>query len=377
MSIPWKEDEAPPKRVLGGLVGTEIFWRDHAKWLEESGYKLRTRYQPSWVPPWADTKKYSGDFEDGQLHIFGHIMDAIRVSDGADVMLKQLEYSLHPFEAEIGQLLSSPPLSDSPDNHCIPFSENIPIPDVEGWSLLVMPLLRRFDNPRFDVFSEAVDFFRQVLTGLRFMHQNNVAHRDINSNNVMMDATPLYLEPYHPVRINNKRDWSGPARHYTRTQRPVKYYLIDFGLSRQYAPEDKAPLEDIIIGGDKSVPEFQNPVEPCNPYNTDVYCMGNMVRTEFMQKMYGFEFMQPLVADMVVDTPSARPTMGVAVERFEGIVAKLSKRKLQSRIVYRDESFLNTLFLDLVFWFRRLYRFLGVGLVRRLGLLLNTLLRRS
>jgi len=354
MSIPWKLDEDPPEGEPGSLIGTEIFWRDHAEWLEESGYQLRARYQPSWIPPSQWAKAYFGRFEDGQTHQFGHIMDAIRISDGAYVMLKQLKHSGHPFEIEIGQFLSSPPLSASPDNRCIPISENIPISDVEDWSLLVMPLLRPFDDPRFEAFSEAVYFFRQVLIGLRFMHQNNVAHRDINSNNVMMDATPLYPEPYHPVRLNRKRDWSGQARHYTRAQHPVKYYFIDFGLSRRYAQEDTAPLEDIIVGGDKSVPEFQNSVEPCNPYYTDVYCIGNMIRTEFLQKMHGFEFMQPLVNDMVLDTPSARPAMDVVVERFKEIVAGLPKQTLQSRIVYRDESFLDTLFLDLVYWSRRL-----------------------
>jgi len=286
-------------------------------------------------------------------------MDAIRISDGAYVMLKQLKQSVNPFEVSIAQYLTSPPLSESLDNHCLPISENLPIPDVEDWSLAVMPLLRRFDRPRFDVFSEAVDFFRQIFIGLRFMHQNHVAHRDIIGNNIMMDAALMYLVPYHPVRLHKTRDWSGTARYYTRAQRPVKYYLIDYGLSRRYAPEDKAPLEDLLFGGDRSAPEFWA-ANPCNPYHLDVYCMGNVVRTDFMQKMRGFEFMESLVAGMVRDSPSDRPTMEVVVEQFEAIVASLMKKKLQSRIVYRDESFLQTLFLHLLHWLRRM-RLLRIG----------------
>jgi len=358
MSIPWKPEEEPPTKELCSIFGTERFWRDHAVWLEESGYKLRARYQPSWVPSWTNTETYYGSFEDSESHQFGHIMDAIRVSDGAYVMLKQLKHEFHPFEVEIGQFLSSPELLASPDNHCVPFSANITIHDVEGWSLLVMPLLREFNDPRFETFSEAVDFFKQALIGLRFMHQNNVAHRDVNFNNVMMDASPLYPEPYHPVRTYKKRDWTGTARHYTRTERPVKYYFIDFGLSRRYSAEDKDPRQAIIIGGDKSVPEFQNSTEPCNPYHTDVYCMGNLVRTEFMQEMYGFDFMRPLVDDMVLKTPSDRPTMDSVVIRFEDIVAKLPADKLQSRIVYRDEFFLTIVFVNVKQWYLRVVEFL-------------------
>jgi len=359
MSIPWKRDQIPPTRKPGDLLATEIFWRDHAVWLEtEERYKLRARYQPSWVPSWTNSKKFFGSFEDSEFHHFGQIMDAIRVSDGAYVLLKQLEHKVHPFEVEIGQFLSSPELLASSDNHCVPFSDNITIPDVEGWSLLVMPLLREFDDPRFQNFSEAVDCFRQLFTGLRFIHQNNVAHRDVSRNNVMMDASPMYPEPYHPVRLEMKRDWSGLVKGHTRTERPVKYYFIDFGLSRHYSPEDKDPRENIIIGGDKSPPEFQNPTEPCNPYHTDVYCMGNLVRTEFLQTMYGFGFIQPLVDDMVLDTPSERPTMDSVVIRFEELVAELPKHKLQSRIVYRDEPLFTTLLLDVEHWCLRAVEFL-------------------
>jgi hypothetical protein len=101
--------------------------------------------------------------------------------------------------------------------------------------------------------------------------------------NIMMDAAPLYPEPYHPSTIDWKRDMSGSAKPLTRTQRPVKYYLVDFGISRRYNAEDGVPLEEQIFGGDKTVPEFQNSSEPCNPFPTDVYYLGNMIRKDFLQ----------------------------------------------------------------------------------------------
>jgi hypothetical protein len=81
--------------------------------------------------------------------------------------------------------------------------------------------------------------------------------------NIMMDASCLYTKPFHPIERGRLRDLSdriwlpGGLKHYTRTERPVKYYFIDFGLSRRYNPNDGPPLELPIFGGDKTAPEFQ------------------------------------------------------------------------------------------------------------------------
>jgi hypothetical protein len=97
-----------------------------------------------------------------------------------------------------------------------------------------------------------------------------------------MDANPLYPIPYHPCETDMRRDFKGEAKHKTRTQRPVKYYLTDFGISRRYEP-DTIPLEDPIWGGDKTVPEFQTSDEPRNPFPTDIYYLGNLIREDFLK----------------------------------------------------------------------------------------------
>jgi hypothetical protein len=106
--------------------------------------------------------------------------------------------------------------------------------------------------------------------------------------NIMMDAGPLFPKPYHPVDTSRLRDFSdnrwflGDPKHYTRTQRPVKYYFTDFGISRHYNPDDGPPLEDPILGGDKTVPEFRVSLDACNPFPTDVYYLSNMIRKTFL-----------------------------------------------------------------------------------------------
>ncbi|KAJ6629476.1 hypothetical protein B0H10DRAFT_1987354 [Mycena sp. CBHHK59/15] len=311
----------------------ELFWSDHCDWLKEKGYILRPRYQPGWVPTWIATKKSMLECEDRQTYPRDVVMDATRISDGAFVMLKYIKLEVHPHEVEIGTWFSQEPQASDPDNHCVPIFDVLDVPDVPGRQIIVMPLLRNYDKPRFDTFGEAVEFFSQIFKGLRYMHRNNVAHRDCMSLNIMVDATPLYPIPYHPVNEAMKRDYSGRVSHLTRTQRPVKYYLTDFGISRRYPPGVRAPLEPIIEGGDRTVPEFKRTKDgrlpqECDPFPTDVYYMGNLIRkdfingTHFVKRKLGFEFMLPLMNDMF-KTILLRPTMD----------------ELRSRVVMVDDDF--------------------------------------
>ncbi|KAJ7252088.1 hypothetical protein B0H12DRAFT_1202638 [Mycena haematopus] len=333
----------------------EIFWRDHQVWLQECGYMLRPRYRPDWVPSWLGTEKDPEDFEDDLPIKRPVILDAVRMRDNRDVCLKKINIDTHPFEHEIGIFFSSGPRANDPRNHCVPILETLQVPDDEKLTIIVLPLLREYSEPKFDTFGEAIDFFSQIFEGLKFMHDHNVAHRDCNAFNIMMDGSQMYPEGFHPRAPKKKRDfYSGKAKFYTRTQRPPKYYLIDFGLSRRYETRDPPPLEPPIFGGDKSVPEHrftlngiprlptdeivkeEVPPEPCDPFPTDIYYLGNLIRLDFLQKRrkYGFGFsMKALADDMLAEDPAQRPTIDEVVQRFTAIRNRLSSWKLRCRIV--------------------------------------------
>jgi hypothetical protein len=136
------------------------------------------------------------------------------------------------------------------------------------------------------------------------MHDHRVAHRlvyplqssrkvpdsdspdsDCCANNMMFDPSDMYPDLYHPVRTERKRDFKGKAKHFSRTQRPPKYYLIDLGLSRRYEGDIASVVEPVIIGGDRTAPEHarDRAATPCNPFQTDVYYIGNMVRENFIR----------------------------------------------------------------------------------------------
>lgn len=178
--------------------------------------------------------------------------------------------------------------------------------------------------------------------------------RDCMNLNIMLDPTPLYPQPYHPLQIRSTMDLKRDVKHHSRTSKPTKYYPIDFGISRKYNPNAGPPTEYPIWGGDKTVPEFQNSDEACNPFPTDIYYLGNLIREDFLQvrcsiigvsdlsphsnqKVTNLSFMAPLVADMVQDDPSKRPTIDEVVARFEMLRKTLPWWKLRSRLVRRDE----------------------------------------
>jgi hypothetical protein len=114
--------------------------------------------------------------------------------------------------------------------------------------------------------------------------------RDCTSGNISLDPSRMYPQSFHPVKIGRRRDFRGNAKKYTRTWRPPRYLLIDFGLSRLYDPANGPPLDYPLRGGDKSAPEHQDRKTPCNPFPTDVYYLGNLVREDYIQVRARYSF---------------------------------------------------------------------------------------
>ena len=93
------------------------------------------------------------------------VMDAVRTRDNLPVMLKRVFTNEGPHELSIAQHFSSPELAQDPRNHCVPLLEVIEL-QMEGsdgsHKVMVFPLLRPFNRPRFQTFGEFVSFFKQI-----------------------------------------------------------------------------------------------------------------------------------------------------------------------------------------------------------------------
>ncbi|KAH8826701.1 kinase-like domain-containing protein [Flagelloscypha sp. PMI_526] len=335
----------PPHSALHSE--TEHWWYEHYNWLEENGYHLRPRYKPGWVPSWELDKSLSirecEDFKSSG----GTRNDAIRISDGAFVYLKRVEKAGNPHEVETTTFLSPTNSTPDPDNHCIPLYDSLIVPNSpEEYVVLALPLQRPSLDPQFATIGEAADFLQQIFKGLRYIHSRHVAHRDVHASNITADALKLFNEPWHPRDLKRTRNGFKPSvlKHVTRTECPVRYYFIDFGLSLKFDPEDADPSALPILGIDKTPPEFKTLDKPCNPFQTDVYCLGNIIRENFLdgsnfeQPKHGFKFLRSLADDMTQTDPAKRPTMDDATRRLDEAVSRLPDSHLRRRYQLKAEG---------------------------------------
>ena len=95
-------------------------------------------------------------------------MDAVRSSDNDIVALKKVSKTDHEYEVETSKYFSSDDLRKDPCNHCVPVFEVLNVPDQPDIQIIVMPLLRRCNNPRWLTVGEAVAFFDQMFEVISF-----------------------------------------------------------------------------------------------------------------------------------------------------------------------------------------------------------------
>ena len=133
---------------------------------------------------------------------------------------------------------------------------------------------------------------------MEFIHEQHVAHRyatavwshdsskftfhrDVGRFNVMMDLS-IFPEPPHPVTVSRSYDFKRRVRPWTRTSRPPKYYIIDFGISTYF--DD--PVGPYLVTGsdaqDHSIPELSDTI-PYDPFLLDIYALGNVYRKTFLK----------------------------------------------------------------------------------------------
>ncbi|TEB23474.1 hypothetical protein FA13DRAFT_1739917 [Coprinellus micaceus] len=312
----------------------EQFWRDRYGWLLSQGYKLPVRYSPQFQPsPYDNT-----------VILNPYVIDAVR-SDRVQVVLKcadRREGSDDLDEVGILGYFASEDVSDDPHNHTCPLLDVLRDPIDNSRAIIVMPAFRPYNSPKFDSVGEALDFIRQMLEGFAFLHEHRVAHRNVIPRNIMMDASGMYDAPFHVWKPKRKADLSGhirPAR--TRTESPPKYYIIDFGHSKQYDEADMPPSHPPTHAyADRTIPEIRGS-QPCDPFRIEIYTVGNLIMTDFIQgtpldprqpAQRGFDFLLPLATAMTAAEPADRPSMQEALDTFNAIVSQQSSWSLRSQV---------------------------------------------
>ncbi|KAJ7613043.1 hypothetical protein FB45DRAFT_938828 [Roridomyces roridus] len=261
-------------------------------------------------------------------------MDAQRVSDGSEVLLQSVSTAEHPQEVEIARLLSSPPHSGHPRNHSIPILDILDDPLDPDRHILVMVRCVGIDDSAFDTVGEVVDCLRQIFQSIEYMHEHFIAHRDCNSLNFVQDPTRLYPDGFHPVVIHYGRKNRTIVGKITRTECWPRYFAITCDLSRQYDPANG-----------RASRRHGSPSE-CNPFPTDIYFLGNMIKKDFLYvtPLHHPEwvsvslrpsahrpllFLQPLIDEMTLPDPASRPTIGEAIQKLDDLCGRLSNWELR------------------------------------------------
>ncbi|TCD70350.1 hypothetical protein EIP91_003702 [Steccherinum ochraceum] len=330
------------------LSVTEERWRNIRPFLHLHQLELRDRYKPDWTPSWKTTGQNPRDCDDGPPRsALCAQMDARLFPGDHLVNVKYIASYFHPDEVGVMQYLNSPELRSYPDNACVPLVRGpLRDPANSDISYVVTPLLRDFDDPRFDTKGEALGCLMQVFKGLAFMHRQNVAYR-CPTMEFMVDPSPLYPDMFHPNVPSRSRNLQHRAERTTRTRQPPRYYFTDFAYAAKYeqgAPRQATPVPiSTYSERDREMipPEFRgyrpgDSMPLRDPFPADVFCLGMMVRTKFVEAYSGLEFLRRLADDMTVLDPSQRPTMDFAVQRLEDICSTLSRSAQRSRLVHKS-----------------------------------------
>ncbi|KIY47206.1 hypothetical protein FISHEDRAFT_45771 [Fistulina hepatica ATCC 64428] len=275
----------------------EYVWRDIQPLLQERGYMLRPRYhkghklgrrsflnraQNCLLPCFYFPKP---KFEDHIFLLQSHVLDARRMSDNMPVMLKVLDGPLQYGDLGLLKLLSSPEMKDDPRNHCVSLLDILFL--SQNIIIIVLPVLKDWDSPPFEKVGQVLDFVLQIAETVDFLHEHNIAHGDLYTNNIMMDGSPLHPQQFHPIDYWRTPDGQRLTPTLSRSQVPrVQYYIIDFGNSIMFPSfEHRRPLR-ARVGADHSAPElaaYPGKLEPWDVFKLDIYTFGNFIRTRLIQ----------------------------------------------------------------------------------------------
>ncbi|KZV97279.1 kinase-like protein [Exidia glandulosa HHB12029] len=327
-------------------------WIARYNYLKSKGYKLDDRYAPDWEPSWATEDvdayvnfRYLGaserqwylEHEDAFVDVEARdtVKDAVRLSDGLQVIIKFAEAGSP--ELEILRYLSAEDVASDPRNPAQRLVDAFSVAEDDPLygpcaMFIVLPLARDWRLPPFVVASEVIAFMRQLLEGLCFLHEHNIAHRDIRADNIMMDPTTLFPHGMHPKNnIVLASEWlfPEPQQACDRADADMRYFLIDYGSSIQF-PSCDARENVPAVGCELYAPEMAkadssgvDSTRYCDPFKGDVFALGMFTRKYFRKVLPELEV---LWAGMLEKDPARRFSADDSLRLFTGVTSQFSRR---------------------------------------------------
>ncbi|KZV99087.1 hypothetical protein EXIGLDRAFT_726179 [Exidia glandulosa HHB12029] len=326
------------------LRSAEWVWVQWQPWLKSQGYQLLTRYDPKWIPSWIAHPETVQEMlaEDGAGTRLENVNAAIRIKDGVTVWLKLCREDEDP-EIDIYVYFATEPRRSDPRNHCCPLLDILrtPLHGGKRHNILVVPILRSISTkPDPETVKDLVDGIVQLAEGLEYLHEHNVAHRDIHIRNVMFDASKHIPDGWHPFHTSFVYPTPGGPSQWARvlpySSFPVKYYYIDFGLSFQFPSKSERRKVVGTAAMNHSVPEMSNTV-PYDPFPVDIRMFGDFLKT-LQDRYLGLEFLDPLIVQLVQEDPTLRLTAPEMLTLLLNAVSKHRRWKSMRPLRYRQDS---------------------------------------
>lgn len=349
-----------------GLSEAEKIWSLNYDVFLQRGYKLRERYKPGVVELYLGlvnvdvddvTEEQSaaivaaatnaGLFDAADFDsIYTQGIDATRLSDGSNVWIKR--YDLRESDnadmvPEFGFNFLLTTEHVTPDNHCLPLLDHFTTQSEEALRFsnnqrilfLVFPWgLLAYTHP-WRLAAEALEFVRQMLEGLAFLHLRGIAHRDIHFNNIVVDPRPIFPKGIDPRRAYiGYINFEDPSPCLDRIAVPVKYYFIDMEITVNVAKRGERVK---WMGGLHKLPEVfgtTNPTEESirnppsvmyDPFAGDVWQLGMTLHLFFGKSIPSI---CPLLRAMTQRLPEDRPTAQECLEQFHAATNGLSRWEL-------------------------------------------------
>lgn len=316
-TVPLTREETISEDALYLRHSYEVKWVHYQHYMMENGYSLRPRYHLNWTPSWRGSGAHPADCEDSWAAPSTDEIDATYIRDQQHVSIKFTSTDNGGAqEVEVLQHLSQPMLRGNPQNHAVPFLDTFPVPGDPEMVFIVTPYLPTWDQVPFELFGEVMDFMQQILEGMRFLHSAHIAHRDPVAMNIVMDASSLYSEPFHPANPAFSLDGKRRIVVKPRSQGTVRYYFTNFKLSVRFPS-----LEDrgLVVGGkelEKRAPELGREQIPYDPFKLDVLTIGFVIKDHVLKKYRGFEKLGPLIEAMTTKEPQERPHADEAFDLY-------------------------------------------------------------
>ncbi|KAI0363264.1 hypothetical protein BV20DRAFT_1031616 [Pilatotrama ljubarskyi] len=182
---------------------------------------------------------------------------------------------------------------------------------------------------QFSTIGQVFTFIRCALTGLAFLHEHRIAHRDIHESNMLVN---WYCG-------DDKLDHCSHLLEEHRRSQAAIYALFDYDLALQLPPETdlrncRRPSEEAFTGKAMYQPaDIYQGEWYYNPYAFDVACLGNMFLYHFIEAIPIAPLLAPLFGKMTTHIIGDRFTAAEALDFFRDIEAGSQSTLLDQGVV--------------------------------------------